>query len=77
MQFSRVERPFGAGTLSLETGKIAKQAHGAVVARYGDTMILAAAERYRTKRILTFDHKHFRAVKPLDGGVFTILPADL
>ena len=41
------------------------------------TMILAAAERYRTKRILTFDHKHFRAVKPLDGGVFTILPADL
>ena len=41
------------------------------------TMILAAAERDRTKRILTFDHKHFRAVKPLDGGVFTILPADL
>jgi polyribonucleotide nucleotidyltransferase len=43
VQISRVERPFGAGTLSLETGKIAKQAHGAVVARYGDTMILAAA----------------------------------
>ena len=41
------------------------------------TMILATAERYRTKRILTFDHRHFRAVKPLDGGVFTILPADL
>ena len=43
MQVSRVERPFGAGVLSLETGKIAKQAHGAAVVRYGDTMILAAA----------------------------------
>jgi hypothetical protein len=41
------------------------------------TMILAAPDRYGTTRILTFDHKHFRAVKPLQGGVFTILPADL
>jgi predicted nucleic acid-binding protein len=41
------------------------------------TMILAAPERYATPRVLTFDHKHFRAVKPLQGGVFTILPADL
>jgi predicted nucleic acid-binding protein len=41
------------------------------------TMILATADRYSTTRILTFDHKHFRAVKPLQGGVFTVLPADL
>ena len=41
------------------------------------TMILAAPDRYGTTRIVTFDHKHFRAVKPLQGGVFTILPADL
>jgi predicted nucleic acid-binding protein len=41
------------------------------------TMILAAADRYGTTRILTFDQKHFRAVKPLQGGVFTLLPADL
>lgn len=41
------------------------------------TMILAAADRYGTTRILTFDQKHFRAVKPLQGGVFTVLPADL
>ena len=41
------------------------------------TMILASADRYGTTRILTFDQKHFRAVKPLQGGVFTVLPADL
>jgi predicted nucleic acid-binding protein len=41
------------------------------------TMVLAAPERYGTTRVLTFDHKHFRAVKPPQGGVFTVLPADL
>ncbi len=30
-------------TLSLETGKMAKQAHGAVVVRYADTMVLVTA----------------------------------
>src|SRR5438445_44663 len=33
----------GGRTLALETGKIAKQANGAVVARYGDTVVLATA----------------------------------
>jgi uncharacterized protein len=41
------------------------------------TMSLTHQDRYATKRILTFDHRHFRAVKPPQGGVFTILPADL
>jgi uncharacterized protein len=41
------------------------------------TMILAAPERYGTTRVLTFDQRHFRAVKPQQGGVFTVLPADL
>jgi polyribonucleotide nucleotidyltransferase len=43
VQFCRVERTFGAHPLILETGKLAKQAHGAVVATYGETMVLAAA----------------------------------
>jgi polyribonucleotide nucleotidyltransferase len=43
VQPSHVERLFGAAPLSLETGKLAKQAHGAVVARYGDTVVLVAA----------------------------------
>src|SRR6478735_2612223 len=43
VQAHRVETTIGQHTLSLETGKLAKQAHGAVVVRIGDTMILAAA----------------------------------
>src|SRR5918996_1387466 len=37
------EMQIGGKSLSLETGAIAKQAHGAVVVRYGDTVVLATA----------------------------------
>ena len=37
-----VEREIGGRTLSLETGRMAKLSDGACVARYGDTMVLAA-----------------------------------
>jgi len=43
VQAFRVERPFGAQSLILETGKLAKQAHGAVTVRYGDTVGFIAA----------------------------------
>jgi polyribonucleotide nucleotidyltransferase len=43
VQFSRVQRTFGSRPLTLETGKLAKQAHGAVVAGCGDTLVLSAA----------------------------------
>jgi polyribonucleotide nucleotidyltransferase len=43
VQVSSVERTLGNQTLTLETGRIAKQAHGAVMVRYGDTMTLVAA----------------------------------
>jgi polyribonucleotide nucleotidyltransferase len=43
VQACRVEIPFGAHTLTLETGKLAKQAHGAVTVRCGDTITLVAA----------------------------------
>ena len=33
----------GGRTLTLETGKIAKQANGAVLARYRDTVVLVTA----------------------------------
>lgn len=36
-----VERRIAGRTLSFETGRIAKQAAGAVLARYGDTMVLS------------------------------------
>src|SRR4030042_1349269 len=38
----RVERQIGGRLLSIETGKIAKQADGAVVVQYGDTVVLVA-----------------------------------
>ena len=39
----KVERTIGAHTLSIETGKIAKQADGAVVIQYADTVVLVTA----------------------------------
>lgn len=43
MQVCRVERPIGKSILSIETGKLAKQAHGAVLVQYGDTVVLVTA----------------------------------
>ncbi|MHC4324830.1 MAG: polyribonucleotide nucleotidyltransferase, partial [Planctomycetota bacterium] len=43
IDFSRVEREIGGRTLSIETGKIARQADGAVVVQYGETIVLVAA----------------------------------
>jgi len=43
IDFCRVEREVGGRTLSIETGKIARQADGAVVVQYGDTIVLVAA----------------------------------
>lgn len=41
-----------------------------------DLSIVVLAARYRTTRILTFDQRHFRLLRPLQGGVFTLLPID-
>ena len=38
--------------------------------------IVVLAHRFRTRRVVTFDERHFRAIKPLQGGSFVILPAD-
>jgi polyribonucleotide nucleotidyltransferase len=40
---ARVEVQLGNNTLVLETGRLAKQAHGSVLVRYGDTAVLCAA----------------------------------
>src|SRR5262249_3502771 len=40
----------GGKELSIETGKMAKQADGSVVVRYGDTMVLVTAVANRTAR---------------------------
>lgn len=38
--------------------------------------IAGIARKLGTRRIMTFDERHFRVVRPLQGGVFTLLPAD-
>ena len=42
-----------------------------------DCALVTLAARHRTTRILSFDERHFRAVSPLDGTAFAILPADV
>ena len=41
-----------------------------------DASLAVLAARYATNRILTFDERAFRAITPLTGGSFSILPAD-
>lgn len=41
-----------------------------------DCALVVLAHRYETTRILSFDERHFRAVTPLGGGSFRLLPAD-
>jgi predicted nucleic acid-binding protein len=41
-----------------------------------DASLAVLADRHRTDRIASFDERAFRAMTPLRGDVFTILPAD-
>ncbi len=41
-----------------------------------DLSIVVLAHKLGTRRVLTFDARHFRAIRPLQGGAFTLLPAD-
>jgi predicted nucleic acid-binding protein len=41
-----------------------------------DASIVVLAARFNTTRVLTFDQRHFRAMKPLHAPSFTLLPAD-
>lgn len=41
-----------------------------------DASLVVAAHHACTRSLLTLDERHFRAVRPLEGGVFRLLPAD-
>lgn len=41
-----------------------------------DASIVVLAGRYDTERVLTFDERHFRALRTKSGGAFTLAPAD-
>jgi predicted nucleic acid-binding protein len=38
--------------------------------------VAVIAGQLGTRRLRTFDERHFRAVRPLQGGTFTLLPAE-
>ena len=70
------EMQIGGKSLSLETGAIAKQAHGSCVVRYGDTVVLATA-CYKEGTVigdfmpLTVDYKEYTyAGGRIPGGFF-------
>jgi len=42
-----------------------------------DLSVVVVAARFGTKRVLTFDERHFRALRTLRGDHFMLLPADM
>jgi polyribonucleotide nucleotidyltransferase len=74
----RIEKEVCGRTLSLEFGRVAKQADGAVLARYGDTVILASAcykkeppTTYQDFFPLTVDYRELAyAAGKIPGGFF-------
>ena len=41
-----------------------------------DLSVVAVAARFNTRRVMTFDERHFRALRPAAGGNFVLLPHD-
>src|SRR5579863_9137513 len=74
--FEQVSLEVGGRKLSFESGKIARQAHGAVVARYGDTVVLATAcmDSKPTEKDflpLTVDYREYTySAGKIPGGFF-------
>jgi polyribonucleotide nucleotidyltransferase len=73
----KVEMPLGRHTLSIETGRMAKQADGAVLVRLGDTVVLATACAQKEPRVgvdflpLTVDYReNTYAAGKIPGGFF-------
>ena len=71
-----VSMPLGESTLTLEVGKLAKQANGSVYARYGDSAVLATACRAEPREgidffPLTVDYREYQySVGRIPGGFF-------
>ncbi len=75
--YRKLEIEFAGRRLSLETGRLARQAHGAVLAQYGETVVLATAvSAYQSRDKIDFlpltvdyQEKTFAAGK-IPGGFF-------
>src|SRR6478672_4909433 len=73
----RQEIALGARTISIETGKLAKQADGSVIVRSGDTMVIVTACKAANARVgidflpLTVDYREYAyASGRIPGGFF-------
>ena len=77
MSIERVSVEFGGRPLIIETGKMAKQANGAVTVQYGDTIVLVTTGISREPRegfdfiplTVIYQEKTFAAGK-IPGGFF-------
>jgi len=76
MTVLRVEREIAGRTLSIETGKVANQADGAAIVRYGDTVVLATVLTAPPTREIDYfplfvDYREYRyAAGKVPGGFF-------
>src|SRR5438034_11137546 len=77
MNVHKVSRTIGERELSIEIGKLAKQAHGSALVRYGETVVLVTACANREPREgldffpLTVDYReNFYAAGKIPGGFF-------
>ena len=77
MAMQRVEMPLGKYTLSIETGRMAKQSDGAVLVRLGDTVVLSTANALPDAKAgvdflpLTVDYReNTYAAGKIPGGFF-------
>ena len=77
MNVHKVSAMIGERELSIEIGKLAKQAHGAAIVRYGDTVVLVTACAADKPREgidffpLTVDYReNFYAAGKIPGGFF-------
>jgi polyribonucleotide nucleotidyltransferase len=76
-KYYRKELAWGGSTLILETGKVARQADGAVVASYGDTVVLATVVAAKAAKpgqdffplTVNYQEKFFAAGR-IPGGFF-------
>jgi polyribonucleotide nucleotidyltransferase len=72
----QINIPLGSGTLTIECGKLAKQANGAAYVRFGDTVVLATACTAEPREgidflPLTVDYREYTyAAGKIPGGFF-------
>jgi polyribonucleotide nucleotidyltransferase len=75
MQEIKIEREIGGRMLSIETGTVAKLAHGSVTVRYGDTVVFGAVARANPREGIDFfplqvDYRERRAAAGKFPGGF-------